>query len=276
MMEGGFKVYHSITFGDKNTWDDWHLAPATRPVFAPPALKTKIIDIPGGDGAIDLTEALTKYPVYNNRTGSFEFIVVNDFYEPVKTHEEWYEVYSNIMDYLHGKTMRVILEDDKDYFYEGRFTVSEWVSDKDFSKINIDYNVGPYKWEVKSTIDDWLWDPFNFTKDMTTITLYRNLSVDTTNKLFTFKREHFSRAPVSPTFHINVQNGTGIHANFINESLGINIQRDILNGSHKVPDFIFYGEKDVKLYIRCLKNNPSTPDANVKGTLSIEFRKGRL
>ena len=28
-------MYHSITIGDKNTWDDWHLIPATRPLFHP-------------------------------------------------------------------------------------------------------------------------------------------------------------------------------------------------------------------------------------------------
>ena len=71
--EGGFKLYHSITFGDKNTWDDWRLVPASRPLFNPPAQKVKTLDIPGGDGVIDLSQALTGYPVYQNRTGSIEF-----------------------------------------------------------------------------------------------------------------------------------------------------------------------------------------------------------
>ena len=34
------------------------------------------------------------------------------------------------MDYLHGQTMRAILEDDPEYFYEGRFTVNAWKSEK--------------------------------------------------------------------------------------------------------------------------------------------------
>lgn len=116
-------MYHSITFGDKNTWDDWRLVPASRPLFNPPAQKVKTLDIPGGDGVIDLSQALTGYPVYQNRTGSIEFIVMNDF-------KPWHMAYSDIMDYLHGQTMRAILEDDPEYFYEGRFTVNAWKSEK--------------------------------------------------------------------------------------------------------------------------------------------------
>ncbi len=71
-----------------------------------PAQKVKTLDIPGGDGVIDASQALTGYPVYQNRTGSIEFIVMNDF-------KPWHMAYSDIMDYLHGQTMRAILEDDR-------------------------------------------------------------------------------------------------------------------------------------------------------------------
>ena len=134
-------MYHSITFGEKNTWDDWHLVPTSLPVFNPPAQKVKTIDIPGGDGVIDLSQALTGYPVFQNRTGSFEFIVPNGF-EPWESgrieQAPWHSVYSEIMDYLHGQSLRAILEDDPEYFYEGRFTVNSWKSPKDWSRITID------------------------------------------------------------------------------------------------------------------------------------------
>lgn len=99
-------MYHSITFGEKNTWDDWHLIPTSRPVFNPPPTETHMIKIPGANGVLDLSESLTGYPIYENRTGSIEFIVENG-------HERWDIAYSDIMDYIHGKQMRAILEDDK-------------------------------------------------------------------------------------------------------------------------------------------------------------------
>lgn len=142
-------MYHSVTFGDKNTWDDWRLVPASRPVFNPPAQKVKTLEIPGGDGVIDLSQSLTGYPVYQNRTGSIEFIVMNDF-------KPWHMAYSDIMDYLHGQKLRAILEDDPEYFYEGRFVVNAWKSEKDWSRITIDYDVGPYE-ELDSAISSGLY-----------------------------------------------------------------------------------------------------------------------
>ena len=64
-------MYHSINFGNKNTWDDWRLIPTSRPVFLPPDVKKVLVDLPGSDGVIDLTESLTGYVKYGNRKGSF-------------------------------------------------------------------------------------------------------------------------------------------------------------------------------------------------------------
>lgn len=101
-------MYHSIIFYpsvgyifsspsySKNTWEDWHLIPSSRPVVNPPTPKTTYIDIPGGDGIIDLSTALTGYPVYNNREGSWNFIVANGY-------ENWCDLYGNILEYLQGK-----------------------------------------------------------------------------------------------------------------------------------------------------------------------------
>ena len=72
-------MYHSITFGDKNTWDDWHLIPSTRPLVNPPSRKKNTVDIPGADGSLDLSNVVSGHPVYENRSGSFEFIVENGF-----------------------------------------------------------------------------------------------------------------------------------------------------------------------------------------------------
>lgn len=131
-------MYHSITIGDKNTWDDWHLIPATRPLFNPPTVKENMVNIPGGDGVLDLTASLAGRPTYNNRTGSWTFYVQNGF-------KDWSTLYSEIMVYLHGQTFKAILEDDPAYFYEGRFSVNQWKSDKDYSQIVINYNVGPIR-----------------------------------------------------------------------------------------------------------------------------------
>lgn len=259
-------MYHSVTFGDKNTWDDWHLVPSSRPVFNPPTLKTKTLEIPGGDGVIDLSETLTGYPVYNNRTGSMEFIFVNDFYEPVKTHQEWYEVYSNITDYLHGQQLQAFLEDDKEYYYEGRFTVNNWKSDKNHSIITIDYDVGPYKWLIHSSLEDWLWDPFNFKTGVIPINNFKNIAVTDTYKSHIFEKTLFGRAPVCPSFIVSTTSGQGMYIRFVNPKLGTDVTKRVSDGTTQIPEFIFLGEK-VTIYFKCISGT---------GTVSIDFRQGRF
>ena len=212
LRKGVFDTYHSIKFGNlsnntwKDTYDDWHLAPSSRPVINPPAQKVKTLDIPGGDGLIDLSTSLTGYPVYQNRTGSIEFIVLNDF-------RPWQIAYSDIMGYLHGKTMQAILEDDPGYYYEGRFTVNSWKSEKNWSKITIDYSVGPYKWSLQDSTDDWLWDPFSFIDGVIRPSFFNGIVVSTTAKELTFVPdeedtvhtavEATDYAPVKPEFIVS-------------------------------------------------------------------------
>lgn len=148
-------MYHSITFGDKNTWTDWGLIPTSRPVFNPPKIKSKYVDIPGSDGLLDLSTLLAGRPLFANREGSLEFVVADQT-------KNWAVLYSDIANYLHGQSMRAYPEDDPDYYYEGRFTLNAWQSNQTFSTITIDYSVAPYKTSVYGTLDEWLWDPFSF------------------------------------------------------------------------------------------------------------------
>ena len=167
-------MYHSITIGSihapdnthdhsyivgKNTWDDWHLIPSTRPLVNPPKPNTKGVQVPGRNGTIDMSRVLTGYMTYQNRTGSWEFIVEND-------HWDWATAYSTIMGYLHGQNMCCVFEDDIGYYYEGLLSVNAWKSDKSWSLITIDYDLYPYKETIQSADEDWLWDPFNFETDV--------------------------------------------------------------------------------------------------------------
>lgn len=131
---------YSINFGGKDSWSEWKLLPTSRPRFVMPSIKTRYVDIPGANGQLDLTTLLTGEPTYGNRVGSFEFIV-----SEYKSGYDWVKTYSELAEHFHGKNMRAILSDDPLYFYEGRFALNQWISDKSYSRIVIDYNVGPFK-----------------------------------------------------------------------------------------------------------------------------------
>lgn len=134
---------HSISIYNRNTWSSWHLIPTSRPVVNPPEVKTKYVDIPGANGSLDYTEALDGVK-YGNRTGSWEFMVANGY-------SDWASLYNEIMSYIHGKLLKVVLLDDPNYYYMGRLSINQWKSDQKYSTITIDYNFNPYKMPLRDT-----------------------------------------------------------------------------------------------------------------------------
>lgn len=139
-------MYYAVTFTQgrvsKNTWTDWHMVPSSRPVINPPQPKKTVIQIPGSNGVIDLTETLAGDVTYENRTGSIEFIVMNE--KPMA----WYELYTEIMDFMHGRRVQIKLEEEPDWYYEGRVEINEWKSESDYSRIVIDYDLEPFKYQT--------------------------------------------------------------------------------------------------------------------------------
>mgnify|MGYP001036027502 FL=1 len=234
-------MYHSITIGDKNTWDDWHLIPATRPLFNPPTVKENMVNIPGGDGVLDLTASLAGRPTYNNRTGSWTFYVQNGF-------KDWSVLYSEIMVYLHGQTFKAILEDDPAYFYEGRFSVNQWKSDKDYSQIVINYNVGPYKKEINNTDSDWLWDPFNFETGI--IRNYKNLSV-LTSLTVVVEGDMMDSVPVI------IASASGMQVTYEGKTYSLS------KGANTIPQIVLHSGENTLIFAG-------------QGTITIENTGGRL
>lgn len=245
-------MYHSVTFGDKNSWEDWHLIPSSRPVINPPEAKTMLLDIPGESGALDLSESLTGYPLFKRRTGDIEFIVVNDMYEPTEIPQEWYQVYSNIMNYLHNKQMEICLEDDPEWWYEGRLQVNSWKSEEFLSRITISYDLEPYKWYEKSHEK-----VFNATTTQNQYT-------------FTSYEDHLGLAPMCPKITISGASDSGVEIQFVNYFIGnrngVNTTVVLKNGTHEVPRIVFYGDAFIFKY-KALSGT---------ATVKVEYEEGSL
>lgn len=261
-------MYHSITFGNKNTWSDWCIIPTSDPIISLPSVKTNYVDVPGGNGSLDMSEVLTKYPVYNNREGSLSFVVMNRSasHQPECNPLKFRDLVAEISDHLHGHRMQMILEDDPEYYYEGRFEVESTNSNINFNEIVIKYILDPYKWTIRSTVDNWIWDTFNFETGVISRALFYNLNVTTTQKVINFTKNLIGSAPVMPDFVVNATTDDGIMMRLVNEALGIDRTLKFQNGTRHNPDFFLYGD-DVKLYYWV---NSGT------GTLTVEYKKGRL
>lgn len=218
-------MYHSVylqpanEYGNiVNTYSDWHLVPDGLPVIAMPEHKTTYIDIPGASGKLDLSETLTKYPLYDNRTGSLGFIALDEFTEN-RTYPAWNELYQTIADFLHGKRMRLTLEDDIGYYYEGRMTISGWSSGA---------GSGP------SMSFDYEFDPYKYAQSDQTLTKASSSG----GEQWTMTRDLIGRMPVDATYTISNIGARGITIEVTNEELGINqYSRNIrTNGTFKFYD----------------------------------------
>lgn len=176
-------MYHSLTIGGKNTWDEWKLIPSARPDFGSPEPVTTLVDIPGRYEPLDLSETLTGHIMYSPREGTWNFYVFNDYPE-----YNWVKVRDSIMRHIHGKILDVIPEDDPDYFYRGRLT-AEWASDENWSTVDIGYTLNPFKHPVKN--------PTN----------YENIKVNGSATLTVVGYDEY----VVPSFKVETANDAGLY-----------------------------------------------------------------
>lgn len=85
----------------------------------PPEPKTYEVDIPGGDGKIDLTETLLGDTAYKNRKMEFELYAIG-----LEDSKDFERVMTDVKRFLHGKSFDFRITMDPDYTYHGRFTIS--------------------------------------------------------------------------------------------------------------------------------------------------------
>jgi len=147
------KVY-GVKFGDKHSFKDFNLFWERFQITYPEA-KTYEIDVPGADGQVDLTELLTGDVKFNNRTVSFVFSYLGEY-------EKWHQVLNEVSNHLHGKKLKIIPDTEPDYFYLGRLSLETEKTDDTMCQLTITGEVEPYKYELVSSTDRWLWNTFSF------------------------------------------------------------------------------------------------------------------
>lgn len=231
---------NGVLFGSMHSFNDWGLMLKERPEISPPSVKTSYVDVAGANGSLDLTEVMSDDVKYENREIKCKFIVMDE-------RKDWHEIYSNIQDYLHGQNMKIILDEDPAYYYEGRCSVDSWESSKVYSTIVIKALVDPYKNERFSSLEPWMWDTFNFETGI--IRDYADIAVDGSYDL----QIEGTRKQVIPSFTVEGEISVEFNGKVYNLPLG---SSRILNIVIKKGDNLLR-----------FKGN---------GIVSVEYRGGRL
>ena len=133
-----------ITFGDFHSFRDLKLILQPGKEIASPAVKVKKIDIEGADSALDYTDFFGE-PKFEDMTHKFNFATI-------VPESDFLSLFSIVKNALHGKKMRIILDDDPLFYYLGRVSVSGFTNDKNIGHVTIEADCEPYKYRLAKTV----------------------------------------------------------------------------------------------------------------------------
>lgn len=230
-----------ITFDDeKHTYTDFGMKMTSLSIGLP-EVKKKVIDLKGADGVLDLTEVFGR-PLYGNR----ELIATFDLEE--KNYSDWAINISKIGNYLHGQKRKIVLDNDKNFYYEGRVTEEHTKDNRPYSLVTLRMDCYPFKKEIQDSAKYcWSWDKFSFVDGI--IREYGNIHVNEKYTLIIIGREQV----VVPVIYSDAS----MKIDFMGKSYDIKPGRNyiysiaIQEGRNKL---VFHGT----------------------GTVSVEYRGGKL
>lgn len=131
-----------IRFGVYHSFNDLGLILGHKEIGTPPVKEEKI-DIPGADGDLDQTEFFGDVK-FENATHRFEFTA--------DAQTDFLPLFRRVKNALHGKKMRIILDDDPLYFYLGRCHVTKHTDEKGIATIDVECDCEPYKYKIEYTM----------------------------------------------------------------------------------------------------------------------------
>ena len=132
-------LYHSgtVIIGGEDVYSRWGLVLAGESDLGVAEPKTYTVDIPGGNGTIDLTSALTGDVSYNTREMSL--VLIGAEIDNVQ------ELRTKLCNRIHGQRLDFAFDFDPGYTYHGRFSVSGFEPMGDGVKITLTVTADPYK-----------------------------------------------------------------------------------------------------------------------------------
>ena len=112
-------------------------------VIESPEPKTFYVDIPYGDGSIDLSEAVTGRVSYRDRRVLFNL-------ERLRPKSSWQSYYNDFVKTYHGRSVELVMPDMEGYHFKGRLKVGEFTKG-DFLSISCEVTCKPYKYKNEIT-----------------------------------------------------------------------------------------------------------------------------
>ena len=130
-------------FGGVHSDTDLHLIQQHVDV-QPAEPKLNLIEIPGADGAKDLSTQPAGRVVFNDRRITWTFALYPG--------ESWAEKHRQVSSALNGKYCNITLDSDPDYYYQGRLVVKSYKVDNQLRQITVEATCRPYMLKQLETV----------------------------------------------------------------------------------------------------------------------------
>lgn len=136
-----------IYIDGKSVKNEYGLLLASKAISAP-SVRTNMIVVPGRDGAIDATDALTGEPTYDTRIISISLFGIKSI-----SGKEWPVAVSDFCNAFHGKKVKVYFPEDSAHYYSGRLSVGEIKLDGGRQLLPVEIICDPWKYKnAKTTV----------------------------------------------------------------------------------------------------------------------------
>ena len=137
MANGYRKPRQRLVLGGVDIFDEYGAVMTDDYELGSPEPKTYSVDVPGGNGSIDLTSSLTGDCVYGDRKQTFTLLFPTD---------DFWNVYRRFKNDVHGRAFDYkILGIDDEGTYHGRFAVDEHYSRMHYGVAKLSVTAEPFR-----------------------------------------------------------------------------------------------------------------------------------
>lgn len=155
-LTNGLSIYVEDTQKTFHTIDDWDFALSNNNYIGDPQMETSYIQVPGREGLIDASEAISGRRIFTKRPLAFNL-------GGMRERRSWDGIISRLRNDIDGHVCRITLDNDRGYYWHGRVYITDFDRFRGLGSFTLSMPVAdPYKISVQSSAEPWLWDPFNF------------------------------------------------------------------------------------------------------------------
>ena len=139
-----------------HTLNDWGLAIGNNDYIGDVEQENYYVDVPGADGFLDFSEAITGRRIFKNRPISIEL-------GGKKPRDNWDIFISDLRNLVEGREIKVIFDNDSGFYWTGRASIQGYDRNREIGTFTLAIpKADPYKYNVADSTEDWLWDSFDF------------------------------------------------------------------------------------------------------------------